>query len=105
MISQERVEELCQRLEKLFIPNGPLHTEHGARYYVRRSILQYLREAQPDGGGYERVTYLVRGLLRDCQIQATNDRQSPDLRAEYAAQAKAWIEFDPMVQALWYPYK
>lgn len=100
MISQQRVEALCKKLEEIYIPDGPLHTEYGARHHVRGFIIKLLKDEQP--GYYERVTYLVRSLYRDCEIQATNDKQTPDLRAEYAMQAKAWKDFDPMVQALWY---
>ena len=100
MISQEKVEALCQQIESMFIPDGPLRTEHGARSHVRRTILKWFKEAKP--GEYERITYLARTFLRDCQAQAINDREQPDIRAEYATQAKAWAEFDPMIQRLWY---
>lgn len=98
MIPQYKVDALCQDLEALFIPDGPLETVHGARSYVRRFLLKLLRETHP----VENALALACSLASDCRIQAMNERQSPEIRAKYVAETHAWNEFQPMLQALWY---
>lgn len=88
MNNQEKAESTKQALNALFIIAGPLDTEDGARYHVRRHILQLLEEY-----GYDQTYHLANDFKRDCKAQAGNERETPETRAQYAAQALAWEEF------------
>lgn len=88
MNSEQKAAQVKKTLEAMFILAGPLHTENGARYHVRSYILELLETR-----GYERTYYLANDFKRDCKVQATNEKQTPEARAQYAAQAKAWQEF------------